>query len=216
MLQILAAMALAFGALVVAQNWSTLVRGTPGGFNAPIPLVGGVALALGLLGFERTRPLWWVGLAVDLGVITLPFALLAAIREARATSPRRVVRRFVSETPTRRDVFTLLEKGIVTLKSEFNPPGRQAAWEGYPALSRSRIGRWEAEADGFAIHGFEGERVVRIVRDGGRFRTTEAGFTPEKEADRLDGLLLVEGASKSGSPRASAPDRTGASAGRDG
>jgi hypothetical protein len=85
-LQILAAAALALGAFVAGRNWVGLVRFGVGAWRMPVPLVGGVALALGLLGFERTRTWWWVGLVADLGTAWLPVVLAKLARDARASS----------------------------------------------------------------------------------------------------------------------------------
>lgn len=52
-MQILAATAIAFGLLLSAFNWGTVVPRRDNRNVSPAPLVGGILLASGFLGFER-------------------------------------------------------------------------------------------------------------------------------------------------------------------
>ena len=95
-MQILAAIAVALGLLLSAFNWATLFPSRDDEKVSPAPLVGGILLAVGFLGFETTRPYWWIAFFIDFGTLALLLALPMLISEMWAHSDRNALHIFES------------------------------------------------------------------------------------------------------------------------
>ena len=192
MIRILAAVAIALGALIALFNWYSIYASHKTGRHvSPAPLLGGLLLVLGLLGLRETRAYAWLGVVADYGTLVLIIAVPTMIWEAWSTSSINLVHRFLSDADGRRDDIRLFKRGKFTINSEHNPPV-PCNTHGALAVSRGFVGTWREESQGFVLEGYGENRVLRMHNAGGGYRTTEENYPEDREfpVDRLDSLEL--------------------------
>ena len=185
MITILATIAIGLGALIALLNWYSIYASHRNGRHvSPAPLLGGLLLVLGLVGFPETRAYAWLGIVADYGTIILIFAVPVLIREAWSTSSTNLVHRLVSDSGGRHDDIRLFKRGKFTIKTEHDPPVPCNEY-GALAVSRGFVGVWRKESRGFVLEGYEGDRILRILRADGVYRTSEENY-PEDQAFPVD------------------------------
>jgi len=194
MIKILAIVAILLGALIALSNlFSAWISRKTGRNVPPVPLVGGILLTLGLLGFSETRPYAWLGLIADYGTLGLILAIPFLVRDAWSTSSINLAHQFVSFSSGRRESICLFKNGIFTIELEHDPPVQSDDY-GALALSQGLTGTWREEGTGFLLEAYAEDRLLRILDDGGTYRTREENYPEDQKfpIDRLDALYLVK------------------------
>ncbi|MDH3596517.1 MAG: hypothetical protein OEU09_14285 [Rhodospirillales bacterium] len=192
MIALLATIALALGGLLAAINWGCMYASyKSGGHVSPIPLLGALFLVLGLLGFERTRAFAWLGIVADYGTIVFIAALPTMLWEAWTICSINLVHRFVSEAGGRRDDIRLFKRDKCTIRTDYDPP-KPYDEHGTLALSESRFGTWRRDSDEFVLEGYCEDRVLKIRKRAGEFRSEELNYPGDQmyQTGRLDRLTL--------------------------
>jgi len=163
-MQLLAGIALAFGLLLSLFNWASIFVSRPEKHVSPIPLVGGICLAVGFLGFELTRPYWWLAVVVDFGTLIALLTLPSFIYEMWSHSERRARHVFESTVGDQTVEIKLFENGDATIKISFDPP-RPYGDRGHSAVSSGFVGKWVVNGnDQLRITGYVGGRELEIRR----------------------------------------------------
>lgn len=165
-MQILAMISLALGILLSAFNWSTLFVSRDDRHVSVAPLVGGVLVAIGLLGFESTRSYWWLAILIDFGTLSLAFALPVIVLEMWAHSERNALYIFRSTVDDRTIKICLFRNGDSVIDISFDPP-RPTGQHGNLAVSAGFVGKWETSEDHFDVKDYSGGRMLRIARIAG-------------------------------------------------
>ena len=192
MIRILATIAISLGAFIALFNWYTIYESYRTGRHvSPAPLLGGLLLVLGLIGFPETRAYAWLGVVADYGTLVLIFAVPALIWDAWSTSSINLVHRLVSDSGGRHDDIRLFKRGNFTMKREHDPPV-PCNEHGALTVSQGFVGVWREESQGFVLEGYRGDRILRILNAGGVYRTREENYPEDQEfpVDRLDSLEL--------------------------
>lgn len=192
MIKILAAVSIGLGAFITLANWYAIYSAHRSGRSeSPAPLLGGLLLVVGLLGFPETRPYAWLGVIADPGLFLPILAIPALIWDLWSTSKINLVHRFVSNSGGRHDDIRLLKRGKFTIESKHDPPV-PCNEHGALALSHGFVGVWREDPSGFVLERYRDNRILRIVQADGVYRTREENY-PQNEvfpADRLDSLEL--------------------------
>jgi len=192
MTSILASIATGVGALIVLFNWYSLYASHRSGRNvSPAPLLGGLLLFLGLFNFPETRAYAWLAIVADYGTLIMVSAVPLLIRDAWSTCSFNLVHRFVSNTDGRQDDIRLFKRGKFTIRREHSPPVT-CNEHGALSVSQGFVGVWHEEDRGFVLGGYGGDRILRILRTNGCFRTREEHYPENRKfpIDRLDALDL--------------------------
>jgi hypothetical protein len=192
MISILATISISLGALIALSNWYCIYASHRTGRHVPpAPLLGGLLLVLGLVGFPETRAYAWLGIVADYGTVILIFAVPVLIWDAWSTSSMNLVHRLVGDSGGRRDHIRLLKQGKFTIRTEHDPPV-PCNEHGALAVSRGFVGVWREESRGFVLEGYGGDRILWILPAEGVNRTREENYPEEQEfpVDRLDSLEL--------------------------
>ena len=192
MIGILAIIAISLGALIALSNWYGIYTSHRTGRHVPpAPLLGGLLLVLGLIGFPETRPYAWLGIVADYGTVALVFAVPVLIWDAWSTSSVNLVHRLVSHSAGRHDDIRLFKRGKFTIRTEHDPPVPCNEYDAL-AVSRGFVGVWREESRGFVLEGYEGDRILRIFHADGVYRTSEENYPADRDfpVDRLDSLEL--------------------------
>ena len=192
MIRILATIAITLGALIALFNWfSTYKSHRTGRHISPLPILGGLLLVLGFLGFPRARAYAWLGIVADYGTISLILAIPSMIWDAWSTSSFNLVHNFESNSGGRQDDIRLFKMGKFTIRCEYEPPV-PCNEHGALITSRGFIGTWREHSRGFVLERYAENRVLRILNSNGQYQTTEENY-PEDQAfpvDRFDSLEL--------------------------
>ena len=160
-MQILAAIAIAFGLLMSAFNRATLFPSRDDKNVSPAPLVGGALLAIGFLGFETTRPYWWLAVFIDFGTLALLLALPMLISEMWAHSDRNALHIFESTIDDRTVNIRLFKNGDCVINISFDPPRPHGAY-GNLAVSAGFVGKWSSCDEHFEVNEYAGGRALRL------------------------------------------------------
>ena len=187
MTSVLAALALSAGVFLAVFNWYAFYASARSDRQvSPVPLLGGLLLFFGLIGFEQTRSYAWLGIATDFGTLMLVYAIPSVCWEVWTTSSANLVHRFVSEAQGRRDDIKLFQRAKFTIETVYDPPV-PAGDHGAFAVSLRRTGSWRREAAEFVLDGYGEDRILRIRKHGDGFRTEELNY-PDRQADQADRL----------------------------
>ena len=172
-MQILAAIVAAFGLLLAAFNWGTLVPRRDNRNVSPAPLAGGILLASGFLGFDATRPYWWLAILIDYGTFALLLASPMIIGEMWAHSDRNALHIFDSTIDDRTVTIRLFKNGDSVINISFDPPRPHGAY-GDLAVSAGFVGKWRACGGHFEVNEYASGRKLRISRNAEkRYRLSE-------------------------------------------
>ena len=188
----LAVIAIFLGAFIALFNWAfLLISWRTGRHISPAPLLGAILLGLGLLAFPETRPFAWVAILVDYGTLALILAIPTLLGELRSTSSINLVHRFVSDSRGHHDDIRLFKNGGFTIERQHDPPV-ECNEHGALSVSQSFVGSWREEGAGFLLDGYDGDRALWILNQGGVYRTREENYPPDRKypVDRLDSLSL--------------------------
>ncbi len=162
-MQLLAGIAVALGLLLSLFNWASILLSRPEKHVSPIPLLGGVFLAVGFLGFELTRAYWWLAAVIDFGTLIALVSLPSFIYEMWSHSDRNVRHFFVSTVGDRTVEIKLFENGDGAIKISFDPP-RPYGDRGHLAVSCGFGGKWVDGGDQLKLKGYAGGRELVIRR----------------------------------------------------
>lgn len=185
---------LVLGGFFAASNWCFLCISLKSAkFVSVIPLLGGLFLVLGLLGFHQTRPFAWAGLLADYGTLVFLFAIPTLIHEAWQTSRWSLLHKLTGQKGAGTYDVRLFQKSVFTIRCLYNPPVPCNA-AGVLAQSRGFQGTWREEDDGFCLENYAATRVLHIRRTSNGFISTEDNYPPDVTYpyDSLDGLELTE------------------------
>lgn len=182
------------GGCIAVLNWYSIYASHKSNKNvSPVPLFGALFLVLGLLGFQGTKPYAWAGILADYGTLTLIFAIPMLAWESWTTSRINLMHRFLSDAHGRRDDIRLFKRGLLTIKTEYDPP---VACNGHGALavSQGRVGTWRKDGDNFCLEGYGEVRMTKITKQGDGFITEEENYpnSNEYQHDRMGGLTLKQ------------------------
>ncbi len=171
-MQLLAGIAVTFGLLLSLFNWGSIFLSRPDKHVSPIPLLGGIFLAAGLLGFELTRPYWWLAAFADFGTLIVLLALPSFIYYRWSHSDRKARYIFVSTVGDRTVDIKLFENGDATIKISFDPP-RPRGDRGHLAVSVGFTGKWVDSNDQLKLNGYAGGRELLIQQSADTFVLAE-------------------------------------------
>ncbi len=160
------------GLCISLSNWVTLFRSRPDKHVSPVPLLGGGLLAFGLIGFELTRPYWWIAACVDFGTLGLLIALPSLVYQLWEHSNRNVRHQFTHIDGDRTVNIKLFNNGNAAIQVSFDPP-RPIGNRGSLAESRTCAGRWADNGDLFDISNYAGGRDLRMEPSDGGFTLIE-------------------------------------------
>ena len=187
-MQLLAGTALGLGLLLSLFNWASIFVSRPEKNVSPIPLLGGILLAVGFLGFELTRPYWWLAAIIDFGTLMAFLALPWFIYEMWAHSERNAKHVFASVVGDRTVEIKLFKNEDAGIKISFDPP-RPYGDRGNRAVSCGYLGTWNQHNDQFRITGYAGGRQLTIQPSAAGYVLAEAG-PAGPSIYSLDGLQL--------------------------
>lgn len=188
-----ASIAILLGAIVCVVNWSAFFATSIGRrYVSPVPIVGGLLLLLGLLGFESTRRFAALGLLADWGTLALLLSLPTMVREARATSRRNLIRSFSAVSGGRKYEIRLFKDAVFTITVQ-GDPGVLCNHHGYAHVRRGFTGTWGEKPTEFVLEGYAGSRCLMIKKLAGPLQTVELNYTAEGECswDSLQSLILT-------------------------
>lgn len=196
-LKILAIIALLLGSWIVLLNWHSIYATRKSGrFVSPVPLLGTLLLALGLLAFHRTRSYAWIAVLADYATLALIYSLPAIMRDEWQTSVFNLIHRFTCECNGRRDDIRLFKRSRFTIECRHEPPAPcdDKGDNGVKVSQYGFVGNWHEQADGFRLEGYAGERALVIRRGNQGYTTEETGYPPDRRFpyDQLDDLELAE------------------------
>lgn len=161
-LEVLAAVAITLGLLLSAFNWTTILPRPGRKYVSPAPLAGGVLLAIGFLGFEATRPYWWLAALVDFGTLGLLLALPMIIGEIWAHSDRNTLYIFDAKADDRSVSVRLFKNGDCVIDISFDPP-RPHGRHGQLAVSAGFVGKWHSYDHQFEVDEYACGRTLHIL-----------------------------------------------------
>lgn len=162
-MQLLAGIALTFGLLLSLFNWASIFLSRPEKHVSPTPLLGGIFLAVGFLGFELTRPYWWLAAVVDFGTLIALLALPWFIYEMCSHSDRNTRHLFVGTVGDRTVEIKLFENRDAAIKISLDPP-RPHGDRGHAVISCGFAGKWDNGSDQLRITDYAGGRELTIQR----------------------------------------------------
>jgi hypothetical protein len=191
-IKLLATASLILGCLIAVSNWYSIYASHRFDRNvSPVPIFGALLLALGMLGFQQTRPYAWAGILADWGTIAFILAVPDMTWEAWTTSRLNLLHRFTSEINGRYDDIRLFKRGKFTIKTEYTPP-IPCNKHGACITSQGRIGSWKLDGECFYLEGYADSRVTKIKNEDGDYITEEDDYPDSEEFqyDRMGGLRL--------------------------
>ncbi len=191
---ILVILILGIGGIIVVFNWySIFASHRLNRHVSAVPILGGLLLFFGLLGFEQTSSYAWAGFFIDYGTLILLIAIPTIVREIWSTSSFNQLHRFVSDANGRRDDIRLFKRGKCTIETSYDPPVPSNE-HGALAVSQSRVGSWRGGGGRFYLEKYAGDRILKIVNQDGEYITEEENYpeTNEFQHDRLGKLSLKQ------------------------
>jgi hypothetical protein len=157
-------------------------------------LVGGILLAVGFLGFETTRPYWWIAIFIDFGTLALLLAMPTILSEMWAHSDRNSLHTFGSTIDDRTVNVRLFKNGDCVINISFDPP-RPYGEHGSLAVSAGFVGKWHSCDGDFAVNEYAGGRTLRILWTAGE-RYTLAEACPDGDEPSIYALDGIDVAAK--------------------
>lgn len=131
---------------IVVRDWKAEQEGKT--HQSTIPLIGGIAGALGCLGFEMLQPYAWAPLVLDIGTPAfLLFRLPAIAKEKWQTSSLNLLRAFsATDGRTKTATLRLYRSGTFVLRLNFQREQNERG-----IMQFTRTGIWRETAAGIAL-----------------------------------------------------------------
>lgn len=189
---ILAYILIVVGGLVSLINWTTPIASWRSKrFVSPAPFGGALLLGVGLLLLPETRPFAWVALIADFGTLVFIIAIPRLVWIAWATSRFNLVHAFAADTDGRAVTIKLFCRQIAEISVKFDPPILFDDGRGF-VNSFGLVGSWSPTTAGFVIKGYDSDRELRVLNQGGRYVTAELNYPGDRKSrhDSLDGIDL--------------------------
>ena len=172
---------MALGGLVSLLNWLTLLQTwRTGRFCSPVPLLGTLSLAAGMLLYPATRPYAWVAVPADYGTLTLLFALPYLAGELWSTSRFNLLEEYAGTRGARTVRLRLFRRGVFTLEQRIR---RQPGECGL--LRLGTIGTWQRDGGRLLLRMGEQSAVFEAPPARAETLRQTAGFPGYEESAEL-------------------------------
>ncbi len=172
MSQVLGIILILFGGYVVVMNglgpFLTFWRGR---HESPVPLFGGLILAIGLYQFEAVGNLAWLAFVVDYGTMGLIIAAPLLIREFWQISRLNLVHHFEYSATDRTVEIRLYRRNYAVIDFNIDPAALDESDEALPC-GGSRTGRWQTSNTGFSIQLEDADGPIELVESNGTWRSS--------------------------------------------
>lgn len=158
-LQLVAAVLIGVGGIIVVLNWWTILQNSRGKrYRSPIVLLGTAFLGAGMFILPATRWYFWSALILDFGTLMVLLGLITEMWRGR----RILVHEYFGETATKRVCLRLYRRGIFSIELQ-----RREPWKAGPIVGSDTDG-WQREGPRLTLSRAKESAIFDLVPDATR------------------------------------------------
>lgn len=158
-LQLVAAVLIGVGGIIVVLNWWTILQNSRGKqYRSPIVLLGTAFLGAGMFILPATRWYFWSALILDFGTLMVLLGLITEMWRGR----RILVHEYFGETATKRVCLRLYRRGIFSIEWQ-----RREPWKAGPIVGSDTDG-WQREGPRLTLSRAKESAIFDLVPDATR------------------------------------------------